>query len=89
MDKIYDANDEELREGFYIGKGDRSIILYLSQEEGKWMMEMPGVAHKYGFHPHLSRSIERVDNLQRLLNDVTDTFVFVRDRVKNITTSFQ
>ena len=76
MEDYFDSDKQRLREGFYIGKDSNSLLLYLLQENNKWMFEMPGIGKKYEFNPKLiADEIKRVYDIDELLKITRDEWI--------------
>jgi hypothetical protein len=76
MEDYFDSDKQRLREGFYIGKNSNSLLVYLSREEDKWMLEMPGIGKKYSFNPKtLAGEIKRVYDIDELLKTTRDDLI--------------
>lgn len=53
-----------LVEGFYRDREDKSYVLYLSMENGKWKFETPDSPIKHDFPLNLSKEIEKIEPLE-------------------------
>ena len=56
-----DSRKNPLREGLYRDRKDKSYVLYLSQEKGKWMFQTPGSENFVEFPVNMAKEIEPID----------------------------
>jgi len=57
-----DSRKNPLQEGLYRDKRDKSYVLYLLQEKGKWRFQTPGSEDVADFPIEMSRELEPIDN---------------------------
>ena len=56
-----DSRKNSLHEGLYKDKRDKSYVLYLSNEKGKWKFQTPGSESVVDFPVEMSKELEPID----------------------------
>jgi len=76
-----DSMGKPLRDGLYRDKDDRTYILYLFQQEGQWIFQIPDNSEEFDFPINFSRDLMPID-------DPVKEIMSLRESKDNLAASF-